>query len=291
MEEQQRDLPGPGRRGRNRRRAEEHDGRLRRHHHPDRHHRHRVQPGLGDHRRGHGLQRAGDGRRHRRRRAGDDGRRRHHQRLHRQAPVAEDAGAVVPHRGRHRADRRSLRDPCAEGLRLLRHGLLPGGRGDQHPHAHRPRTQGRAGQAAQGYSGAVSRNFVNKNGAARPRFFAHGPANYVPPCRTSGFNRERCGPLLTAKGPSTSPATRAWSCWLLPTFPNDPAARLVKRLISRKFDVFLLAPLKCHYGCDEIPRHRNKPRMAVLASGMNLIDTPLFAVALKLCRQHQEQVF
>jgi hypothetical protein len=31
--------------------------------------------------------------------------------------------------------------------------------------------------------------------------------------------------------------------------------------------------------------------MAVPASGMNLIDTPLFAVALKLCRQHQEQAF
>ena len=70
------------------------------------------------------VSRAGDGRGDHRRGTGDDALRRRHQRLHRQAPVAEDARPVVPHRGRHGADRRSLRSPCAEGLRLLRHGLL-----------------------------------------------------------------------------------------------------------------------------------------------------------------------
>jgi predicted tellurium resistance membrane protein TerC len=64
---------------------------------------------------------------------------RHHQRLHRQAPVAEDAGAVVPDGGRYRADRRIVRRACAKRLRLLRHGVLAGGGSDQHQDAHRDR--------------------------------------------------------------------------------------------------------------------------------------------------------
>ena len=75
------------------------------HHHPDRHHRHRVLAGLGDHRCGHGFPRTGDDRRHRRGRAGDDAVRRRHQQFHRQTPVAEDARAVVPDRGRYCTDR------------------------------------------------------------------------------------------------------------------------------------------------------------------------------------------
>src|SRR5690606_36839540 len=47
----------------------------------------------------------------------------------------EDPRAVVPDRGRHPADCRIVRRACAEGLRLLRHGLLAGRRGAEHPHA------------------------------------------------------------------------------------------------------------------------------------------------------------
>ena len=50
-----------------------------------------------------------------------------------ETPIAEDARPVVPHRGRHRAGGRVLRSARAERLRLLRHGLLPGGGGAEHP--------------------------------------------------------------------------------------------------------------------------------------------------------------
>ncbi len=62
---------------------------------------------------------------------------RHHQRFHRQTPVAENAGAVVPVGGRYGADCRILRRARAKRLRLLRHGVLAGGGSDQHQDAHR----------------------------------------------------------------------------------------------------------------------------------------------------------
>jgi hypothetical protein len=46
-----------------------------------------------------------------------------------EAPDDQDAGALVPLRHRHDAHRRRLRLPCAEGVHLLRDGVL-GGRGD-----------------------------------------------------------------------------------------------------------------------------------------------------------------
>jgi predicted tellurium resistance membrane protein TerC len=49
-------------------------------------------------------------------------------------PLADrrDAGAGLPADDRHRADRRGLRRPRAEGLHLHRHGLLGRGRGPEH---------------------------------------------------------------------------------------------------------------------------------------------------------------
>ncbi|MGY4524775.1 putative tellurium resistance membrane protein TerC [Pseudomonas sp. TE21394] len=58
-------------------------------------------------------------------------------------PLLENARTVVPDRGRYRADRRIFRRARAEGLRLLRHGILAGGGSHQHSHAHRTGPQGR----------------------------------------------------------------------------------------------------------------------------------------------------
>ncbi len=60
-------------------------------------------------------------------------------------PDHQDAGAVVPRRGRRGAGRRRLRPSRAQGLRLLRDGILARRRDAQHTHA---QTLGRAGASA-----------------------------------------------------------------------------------------------------------------------------------------------
>ena len=61
-----------------------------------------------------------------------------HRRVRLQAPEHQDAGVVVPGRGRRGADRRGLRPP-RPGLRPLRDGLLGGGGDAQHQRAQAPR--------------------------------------------------------------------------------------------------------------------------------------------------------
>ncbi len=64
-------------------------------------------------------------------------------------PDDQDAGAGLPGAGRRDAGRRGLRHPCAQGLHLLRDGLLVRRRDDQHPPA---QAFDGAGAAAQGHA-------------------------------------------------------------------------------------------------------------------------------------------
>ena len=58
-----------------------------------------------------------------------------HRRFRLGASVHQDAGAVVPAAGGRHARRRRVRSQGAEGLHLLRDGVLGGGGDAQHPHA------------------------------------------------------------------------------------------------------------------------------------------------------------
>ena len=104
--------------------------------HPADHgHRPGVFARLDHHRGGHGGRRARDDRRGDRLGRADDAVCRADRPLRVGPPDHQDAGAVLPGRGRRGAGGRGLRLPRAQGLCLLRHGVLAECRDAQHPHA------------------------------------------------------------------------------------------------------------------------------------------------------------
>ena len=76
----------------------------------------------------------------------------------------QDAGARLPRGGRRGADRRRLRPRRAQGLRLLRHGVLGRRRTAQHPHAQARRAAGAPARALR-QDGRVNRRPVSGRAA------------------------------------------------------------------------------------------------------------------------------